>query len=45
MTDESSIVGDIEGSSLHTINGIIPASVWRDRAKLGEISRIASTQA
>jgi len=45
INGESLIVRDIERSSLRTIKGIIPAFVWRDRAKLGVISRIASTKA
>jgi hypothetical protein len=45
MTGESLIVRDVEGSGFYTIYGCIPTSVWRDRAKLGKISRITSTQA
>jgi len=45
MTGESLIVRDVEGSGLHTICGCIPASVWKDTAKLGEISRRASIPA
>jgi hypothetical protein len=45
ITGESLIVRDVEGRGLRTIYVCIPASVWKDRAKLGEISRIAIDQA
>jgi hypothetical protein len=45
VTGESLIARDVEGNGLSKIYGCIPASLWRDRTKLGEISRIASTQA